>query len=141
MSRYIVLLLTVAFVSACATPPKGASVVQSADEVPSAQKTFSSELSALEMGMPLAAFQQTFPEAYLAGQSGQTTAFELVNVQKYVTKADILTQNLIWGVGSPQARTQKQVLWFYFVDDRLAKWGNPGDWPEPAEIVLKHETR
>jgi hypothetical protein len=87
--------------------------------------------------MSLADFRAAIPDAYAAGQSGQTIAYELAHVQTFVTRNDMLRQNLIWGFGSPQARATKQLLWFYFNKDRLVQWGRPGDWPERPDLIIE----
>lgn len=121
----------------CATTPRGAVLVDSPTDLQSVQQEKAALLSRLKIGIPLAEFQQLAPEAYVAGQYEQTTAYELVHIQKYVTQNDIDRHNIIWGVGSPNARTAKQVLWFYFYKDRLVKWGKPQDWPERPDLIIE----
>jgi len=94
----------------CATVPRGAILVDSSAELPSVQQEKATLLSQLKIGTLLAEFQKLIPEAYVAGQNDQTTAYELVHTQKYVTQDDIDRQNFRWGAGSPNARTSKQVL-------------------------------
>jgi hypothetical protein len=125
----------------CATLPRGAVLVDSPADLPSVQQEKAALLSQLKIGTPLAKFQQFVPEAYVAGQNDQTTAYELVHIQKYVTQGDIDRQNLKWGVGSPNARTEKQVLWFYFYRDQLVKWGRPQDWPERPDLIIERRDR
>jgi hypothetical protein len=120
----------------CATVPRGTVLVDSPAELQSVQQEKAALLSQLTIGTPLAKFQQLVPEAYVAGQNEKTTAYELVHIQKYVTQGDIDRQNIIWGAGSPNARTVKQVLWFYFYKDQLVKWGRPQDWPERPDLII-----
>ena len=84
----------------CATVPKGAILVDSPAELPSVQQEKATLLSQLKIGIkigtPLSAFQKLVPEAYVAGQNDQTTAYELVHLQKYVTQDDIDRQIFWW---------------------------------------------
>jgi len=125
----------------CATVPKGAILVDSPAELPSVQQEKATLLSQLKIGSSLAAFKKLVPEAYVAGQNDQTTAYELSHLQKYVTQNDIDRQNFLWGAGSPNARTTKQVLWFYFYKDQLVKWGRPQDWPERPDVIIERRER
>ncbi len=125
----------------CATVPRGAILVDSSAELPSVQQEKATLLSQLKIGTPLAEFQKLVPEAYVAGQNDQITAYELVHIQKYVTQDDIDRQNFWWGAGSPNARTSKQVLWFYFYKDQLVKWGRPQDWPERPDVIIERRER
>lgn len=111
----------------CATPGKN-KLVNSEAELPSIQQEYSKQLSKLAIGASLEEFLQLFPKAYVGGQNGKVTAYELISTQSYVTKEDISRQNLIWGFGTPSARSSTQVLWFYFYNNKLAKWGRPQDW-------------
>ena len=135
------LLAALLFVTSCATAPHGATVVDSPDELPSIQQKNADLLSKLKIGMPLSNFQQLVPDAYVAGQNEDTTAYELSRVQKYVTQSDIERQNFFWGGGSPNARTTKQVLWFYFYKGQLVKWGRPQDWPEHPDLIIEQHNR
>ena len=125
----------------CATVPKGAILVDSPAELPAVQQEKATLLTKLKIGTPLVEFQKLVPEAYVAGQNDQTTAYELVHLQKYVTQDDIDHQNFWWGAGSPNARTTKQILWFYFYKDQLVKWGRPQDWPERPDIIIERRER
>jgi len=139
--RFIVKLLCLCVLAGCAAAPKGARVVDSPAELPSIQAEKSHVLSKLEIGMPLPEFSRIVPEAYVAGQSQETTAYEMVHTQKYVTKEDIDGQNFWWGIGSPRARIHKQVLWFYFYKGRLVQWGEPQDWPARPDLILEKRIR
>lgn len=123
----------------CATVPKGAVLVKSDADVPTIQQSYAGTLSKLKIGMPLGDFQSLIPDAYVAGQSGTVTAYELDKVERYVTQSDMNRQNFWWGVGSPSAKAEKQVLWFYFYNNHLVKWGRPQDWPTPPELIIKQE--
>lgn len=133
MKKIISLTLVALFVSVaisgCASSG-GHKFVNDESELPSVQEKYSSQLSKLEIGISLEDFRQVFPKAYVGGQNEKTTAYELADVEKYVTQKDIDRQNLIWGFGSPKPQTAKRTLWFYFYDDKLVKWGRPQDWPE-----------
>ncbi len=125
----------------CATVPRGAILVDSPDALPSVQQEKATLLSKLKIGTPLAEFQKLVPEAYVAGQNDQVTAYELVHIQKYVTQSDIDRQNFWWWAGSPTAQTRQQVLWFYFYKDQLVKWGRPQDWPERPGVIIERRER
>jgi len=140
MSKILVAGLLIALIG-CATPPKGVRLVDSPKELPSIQSEKNKLLSQLTIGMLLSEFKKTVPGAYVAGQSRGTTAYELVYIQKYVTQSDIDRQNFVWGVGSPNAKTYRQVLWFYFYDGHLVQWGNPRDWPERPDLILEKRIR
>lgn len=140
MRKIIIAGLLLALTS-CATPPKGARLVDSPAELPSVQAEKSALLSQLKIGMLLSDFKRNVPGAYVAGQSRETTAYELVHIQKYVTQSDIDRQNFWWGAGSPNTRTHRQVLWFYFYNDRLVQWGKPQDWPERPDLILEKRIR
>jgi hypothetical protein len=139
-TAYIV-VAAVALIAGCATPPKGSLLVESPSELPSAQQKHASRLSQVKIGMSLEEFQTLFPEAYVGGESEKTTAYEIVDIQKYVTQDDIDRQNLWWGFGSPRARTEKRVLWFYFFGGKLVKWGRPQDWPERPDLIIERRER
>lgn len=130
----VVLLL---ILSGCSTPPKGARLISDIDELPSIQSEKSSVLDNVMIGMTVEEFKKNVPSAYIAGQSDDTTAYELVHVQKYVTYKDISNHNLLWGVGSPRAKSRKQALWFYFYDKKLVQWGEPQDWPKKADFIIE----
>ena len=115
--------------SGCATSG-GYQVVSDENELPSILQRLSPQLSKLKTGMSLEDFSEIFPEAYVGGQYKQITAYELTDTQQYVTQADIDYINEWEGFGSPNPRTKKETLWFYFYDDKLVKWGRPQDWPE-----------
>ena len=115
--------------SACATAPKDARVISSLGELQTIQQERADLLAQIKIGMSVNEFRQLAPDAYLAAQNADVTAYEIATVQKYVTHNDISRQNLLWGAGHPTVRTSKQVLWFYFRGDQLRKWGEPRDWP------------
>lgn len=115
--------------AACAVAPPGVISVRTADELQSIQQQYAPFLSTLSVGMPLSDFQKSAKDVYPVGQKGFITAYELSSVQKYVTQADMDRQNNVVGFGSPNPRTRKQVLWFYFVDGKLLSWGEPNQWP------------
>lgn len=129
ISLTLVALFVSVAISGCATTG-GHTFVNDESELPSVQEKYSSQLSKLEIGMSFEDFRQIFPKAYVGGQNEKTTAYELIDVEKYVTQEDIDYQNFIWGFGSPKPQTAKRILWFYFYDDKLVKWGRPQDWPE-----------
>lgn len=128
-------------VAGCATPPKGARVVDDPGDLPTLQAKLADRLSQLRIGMPLEDFRKLFPEAYVGGLSGLTTAYELAQSQKYVTQADMEWQNFWWGFGSPRAKSRREVLWFYFYKEQLVQWGRPQDWPKDPDFILEARIR
>lgn len=141
MYKLITILWILFTVAGCATAPRGASIVDDPADLPSIQAKNADELSKIKIGMALNDFQIVFPEAYVGGQNQDTTAYEIVNIQKYVTQSDIDRQNFWWGGGSPNARSSKQVLWFYFYKDQLVRWGRPQDWPDRADLIIEKRNR
>ncbi len=112
-------------------------------ELKDIRQTNAPRLAKLRTGMPLQDFKSTFPEAYAAGQNGETTGYELRLVQKYIDDADWAGRPLDKALGfvPPQTRVDVQVLWFYFYTDRLVKWGRPNDWPERPDKILEVRER
>jgi hypothetical protein len=130
-------LLPIILICGCATAPKGVELVERASQVTPMQQIYSKQLSQIKTGMHLEKFLTIFPESYVGGQSGNTTAYELTHMAKYVTNDDIDRQNIMWGAGSPRAREERQTLWFYFYNDKLVKWGKPGDWPPAPDKIIE----
>jgi hypothetical protein len=130
-----------ALATGCATAPKGALVVNDPSDLPSVQAVHSHRLSQLKTGMSLEEFRRLMPEAYVWGQNDATTAYEIEESLQFVTHDDIDRQNLTWGVGSPRARSKKEVPWFYFFKEQLVKWGRPQDWPDKPDVILETRVR
>lgn len=144
MRNPIALLFIAAIVvitSGCATAPTGATIVDDPSNLPSVQAKYADRLGEIDIGMSLEEFKGVFPEAYVGGQNRQTTAYEIVDIQKYVTQADMDRQNLVWGAGSPNPRSHKQILWFYFYQDQLVRWGRPQDWPDRPDVIIEERDR
>jgi hypothetical protein len=141
MKTSLTVLGLIALLAGCATPPRGAALVDDPGDLPSLQDKLAASLSQLKIGMPLEEFRKLFPEAYVGGQSGPTTAYEIAQSQKYVTQADIDRQNVLWGVGSPRAKSRREVLWFYFYKEQLVQWGRPQDWPKDPDLILEQRIR
>ncbi len=139
--KSFILGLSLIALAGCTSTPKGARLVDGSDELPSIKAEKSDVLSKLNIGMSLKDFKVIFPEAYVGGQNRQTTAYEYVHVQKYVTQADMDRHFWVYGVGSPNARTKKEILWFYFFSNKLVKWGGPNDWPERPDLILETRVR
>lgn len=113
----IVVLMAIASVAACATDK-----AYSTDDI---YVRYRRQLDEMEPGLPLAKFRRLLPDAYVAGQTiiGETRvdAYEVIN-KKW---------NRLSGA------TEEQALWFYFANKQLVKWGRPGDWPSPADLVIE----
>jgi len=119
--------------SACHSVPPEAVRVQSYQEIPSLPEREKERLNRLSPGMPFADFEQIFPEAFRVAMDERTFAYELAHVITYATRHHS-TDPLSSLLTGPDVHTHRQVLWFYFVEDTLIKWGNPRDWPSPREI-------
>jgi len=111
-------------ISGCATSGSY-KFVYNESELPSIQERYSSELSKLKVGMAFEDFRRILPDAYPVMPYEKTEAYELVDLQVYVTQADIDQQNSSWLFGTPQPRKRKTILRFYFSDNKLLKWGKP----------------
>jgi len=138
----LIIFIAITYIfTGCATAPKGAIVVEDPSEVPSVQEKFRERLSSVKIGMTLDEFKKLFPEAYVGGQNKEVTAYEIKDVQKYITEEDLKHHNAMWGFGSPKSRTATRYLWFYFYDDKLVKWGRPQDWPKEADFIIEKRYR
>jgi hypothetical protein len=122
------------YISGCG-PPKGAVAVHRVSDLPSIQSAKREILEKIKIGMSLSEFRQLVPEAYLTAQRNEISAYELAYEQKYVSKGDMALQNLDLGLYRAAEKTYKQVLWFYFYQDRLVKQGYPETWPSESEIT------
>ena len=89
------------------------------------QKVYQKELSQLRPGMPLAEFQKAMPKAYVAGQN--MVAGKRIDAYEVQAASD--------NYYNPQR------LWFYFGDERLIKWGEPGAWPAEADVIVEWRNR
>jgi hypothetical protein len=134
-------LLILGILGGCATAPKNASLVDGPEDVPSAQESLAGRLDKIQPGTSLADFRAAFPDSYVRAQRGSQTAYEIVRVQKFVTQQDINRQNFWVGFGSPQARSVRQTLWFYFYQDVLVQWGQPNDWPPAPDKIIEIRQR
>jgi len=135
-------LLLLGLLTSCATVPKNATLVESREDVPSAEAALAGRLDKVQPGVTtLADFRGFFPEAYARAQRASVTAYEIAHVQKFVTRQDLNWQNFWLGFGSPAAKTVKQVLWFYFYQDILVQWGQPNDWPTAPDKIIEIRNR
>lgn len=112
------------------------------DQPPSIQATYASRLSQIKTGTTSTGdFQKLFPEAYPGGQNGDTTAYEIRDTQIFIMRADVRRPlDTAVGIYSPQ-QTVTQVLWFYFYNDLLVKWGRPQDWPTNPDLIIEKRNR
>ena len=87
------------------------------------------QLQQLEVGMPLTEFQRILPEASPRGQTTvagtRVDAYELIWRHTYYRMGDRHTE----------------LLWFYFADKTLVRWGAPNDWPTPADLTVELRNR
>ena len=132
-------LASIATLCGCVTPRTDVTLVGSPQELPSIQEVYAQRLSQLSIGMSLGDFQKTFPEAYVAGQLGNTTAYEVSKKTKYALKRD--WNPYYASVQDFAIQTENQVLWFYFNQGILVKWGRPQDWPERPDEIIEIRTK
>jgi hypothetical protein len=134
LSMAVVSLMAI-YISGCTTPPKGTVVAHNTStDLQRIQIAKSEILEKIKTGMSFYEFHQLVPEAYLTAEHNEMKAYEMAYEQKYVNHGDIAMQNLTLGLQRPATKTYKQVLWFYFYQDHLVKWGRPEDWPPKSEI-------
>lgn len=95
------------------------------------EMTMAKQLEDVEVGMTKDEFQRALPKAYRKGQKligGMT-------VEAYEVKDSQLVGVLyVWF-------PEDEYLWFYFYNDRLVKWGQPGSWPEPPDLIVESRNR
>lgn len=120
-------LLLLIFLASCAS--SNGVGVNSVDDIEPITKTESQRLSALFIGMNREDFTAIFPDAYIVGQNENTTAFEITKTTNYYIKTQLIDDIKVY----------KDILWFYFYNDRLIKWGRPDDWPQNPDLII--ETR
>ncbi|MAO20916.1 MAG: hypothetical protein CMJ35_08960 [Phycisphaerae bacterium] len=102
--------------------------LQGCSSTPIHQK-YADSLASLQTGSTTTEqFNEQFPEAYIAGQSGDVTAYvvESKEYAPYATGADSWSGNV----------TQR--LHFYFKDGTLERWGRPGDWESDFDITVRN---
>lgn len=87
-------------------------------------------LARIAPGDPLEKFQREFPDATPAGQNvvggERIDAYELRHTR--TLKGTLFM-------------TTDEALWFYFADQRLVKWGRPGDWPQAPDLIIERRNR
>ncbi len=126
-----------AMLACCAHAPSPVMVVDDPSELPGIEAKYARPLGAVRIGMPYEDLKTLFPEAHPVGEKDDAEAYEIVDVQKYVTRSDVHERNIDYYFGNPPPRIRRQVLWFYFYQGRLVHWGNPGNWPPHPERILE----
>lgn len=114
-------------------------LVGSVKEIPSIQEAYAERLRKLDIGINLPTFIASFPEAYVGGQSGKTTAYEVSKKTQYALKGD--WNPYYRSVQDFAIKTNAQLLWFYFYEGKLVKWGRPQDWPAHPDQVIEVRNR
>lgn len=122
----IILLLSFPLIISCVT--SSAIQAESTDEVPSIYEKYSFRFEKIEIGMSEEEVLEMFPEALLVGKQMDMSAYEFTDTQVYYTQHDKTIG--VWWTGSIKTHEYKQVVWFYFVDNALVKYGTPNDWPK-----------
>lgn len=110
--------------SGCAAPDPG--------KVKPIQTVYADQIGRLAIGMDVKEFKRILPEAYQVAQNTGATAYEVSLKQVIYDRRR--PGDTLFGLYQPQNIVNDQVLWFYFMNDRLTKWGKPNDWAiiEPA---------
>lgn len=93
-------------------------------------QVYARELRNVCVGMSEAEFAAVMPDAYPAAQA--THNGHAINAQEVTASC--------WQTNRP-CSAPEQKLWFYFVDGRLNKWGRPGDWPAPPDVIVEERRR
>ncbi|MBN2312620.1 MAG: trypsin-like peptidase domain-containing protein [Sedimentisphaerales bacterium] len=126
---FAIIILFALFLFGCANPGPY-TLVNDESELPSISEEYSSKFSEIHTGMSLASLHELFPYLYVGDRKEDVIAYELVDYETYITKADMRSQNFWYGMGTPKHQTAKRILWFYFYDDKLVKWDEPHRWPD-----------
>ena len=143
MKSLMMMVLLSVIVSSCAANRHLPVINDPATELPSINSVYSARLSELNIGMSLQDFRSKFSEAIVAGQSGATTAYELSHSQQYILLSDTNRRPLDYaaGIWTPNPRTNKNELWFYFFKNQLVQWGKPRDWPQNPDLIIENRSR
>jgi hypothetical protein len=135
---FAIVILFAIFLFGCANP--GAyTLVKDESELPTIDQEYSRKFSEIHAGMSPGSLHELFPYIYVGGRKGDIVAYELVDYETYITKADLHRQNFWYGMGTPQHQTIKRVLWFYFYDEKLVKWDKPNHWPDVSLMARQTE--
>ena len=95
---------------------------------------YAEQLAELRIGMTVAEFREILPNAYLGGQTGETTAYIVKAYTRHAARF-VSEDTNGWGRAAEH-------LYFYFVNDKLVRWGKPGDWKTPSldvDVKVKQE--
>jgi len=144
--RFVMLAMLIASVSSCINGPVPAHtpIIHSAADFPSnPQRLLKDQLRGVRVGMSLADFERTLPDAYPIGAQGSVTAWEIVAEYEYIDIRDTRRRphDYRMGLWHPDPRVKELPLWFYFHDDALIQWGEPNDWPTPPDIIIERRDR
>ena len=108
----------------------GSAIVGTACSTQSVTERYANELSQVHPGISLSDFRLIMPKAIVAGQNliggNRIDAYEVSHEHMYDTSLGL---------------TREEKLWFYFMDEKLVKWGPPGAWPERADLVVETRSR
>lgn len=93
------------------------------DTRPIAQK-YSKQLQLLSPGISLNTFSKVMPNTYLKGQN----VVDGLRIDAY---------ELTWRHAEHMmGHRVTERLWFYFHNNQLVRWGEPGDWPARGDIPV-----
>ncbi len=97
-----------------------------------------SRLRSVEMGMTKKQFYEVFPQAVPRGvkiyPKGTVEVLEVSYAYYSFVPTGGRDRNPLTGMeGQPQ--------WFYFYEDQLVQYGNPGDWPADPDKIIEIRRR
>lgn len=90
---------------------------------------YSQQLDNIHIGMSKAEVRQLIPNLAVRGQT---------TIGGQVVEALELQHNHWTGVGG---RSVNERLWFYFINEKLVKWGQPNDWPQKPDVIVEKRYR
>ncbi len=112
--------------SGCVT--QGAVQADSTSSLPTIYEKYSDRFEKTDIGMSFENFISVWADTYLVGKTNKISAYEFKDSQLYYTTHD-KNIGIIW-TGTIKTQEYTQKVWFYFVEDKLVKYGEPEHWPE-----------
>ena len=92
------------------------------------EMTMRKDLQKIHVGMTRDEFTSALPKAYRKGE--KSIGGKVVEAWE-VKDSQLVGWVYIWV-------PRDDYLWFYFFDGVLVKWGPPGSWPEPPDLIIEH---
>ena len=94
------------------------------------KEKLSDRLSLINLGMSKTEVQTIFPEAYPGGQNIKEDGTVVEGLELKDSQYDITVDNFV-----------TQLLHFYFIDNKLVRWGSPQDWKEREPDTIIEDRR